>query len=186
MSQICSGPSAQQRNCNTERCEYNEPCPLFSCLWPPSLSGPSEPSLVEHEGCYQVLPNRGLFLLEGKTSSLTDNPFQRAEPVEKCAEAAIQFSYSIIGVAAGYCVSGNHRISDFTEVPSNQCRDGRGAYQRGTFYMDVYTVTDPVARDEQSSEVQSQQPAPTSSGDIIRNQTLLTFLITAIITITLV
>ena len=85
----------------------------------------------------------GLFLLDGRFNYLRDDPFKRTRAVEKCAQAASQLSFSVMAVAAGYCISGNNRVSDYTRFPSSRCKDGRGAYRKGSFYMDVYTITDP-------------------------------------------
>ena len=134
-----------------------------------------------------MLSGRGLFLLEGRTSELHDNPFQRTEPVPKCARAASLFSYSIIGVSAGYCISGNNRLSDFTRISSNLCRDGKGAYGSGLFYMDVYTITDTsVFSDEpqaQSDEANQQELTPSSSSRSDFRTSVLTLLILVILTI---
>ena len=142
---------------------------------------------LRHEGCYRVLSGNGLFLLEGRTSELKDNPFRRTEPVPKCARAATQNSFSIIGVSAGYCISGNERLSDFTEVASSLCKDGRGAYGRGLFHMDVYTITDrSVFRDDsqpQSDEANGQESTPTSGTSDFRTSTLTFFIITTLIMI---
>ena len=150
-------------------------------------SGPTESSDVRHQGCYRVLPGYGLFLLERRTDLLKDNPFQRAEAVEKCAQAASQLSYSIIGVAAGYCISGNNRLSDFTKVASNVCRGGRGAYRSGVFHMDVYTVTNTATLSDgpqlQSDDVESQGQATTSSSNHFRTSFLTFFFITMTLTV---
>ena len=123
-----------------------------------------------------MLSGQGLYLLEGRAGDLTDNPFRRTEPVRKCAMAASQLSHPVMSVAAGFCcVSGRKRLSDFTRVSATQCRDGRGAYENEVFYMDVYTITGTIADEAQTNEPESQEPAPTSSGAIIRTftQTLL-------------
>lgn len=101
---------------------------------------------LKHEGCYRVLAGYGLFLLEGRVDILRgESPFQRTRPVEKCGEAATELSYSVMAVSAGYCISGNNRLSNYKKSPASQCKDGKGAYARGAFYMDVYTITDPAA-----------------------------------------
>lgn len=70
-----------------------------------------------------------------------ENPFQRTQAVEKCAQAATELSFSVMGVAAGYCISGNNDVSDYKKIPSARCRNGRGSYSNGAFYMDVYSLT---------------------------------------------
>ena len=146
-------------------------------------SGPTEsPDEVglRHEGCYHVLGVQGLFLFDGRVNTLRDNPFQRVQAVEKCAKAASTFSYSVIGVAAGYCISGNNKLSAYTRYPSTGCRDGRGAYitEYRAFYMDVYTITDPTALNDapptqsDSTTVVTSEQLPASAGQIPQTFTL--------------
>lgn len=117
---------------------------LSSCIFV-SASGPTGTEGLKHEGCYRVVAGYGLYLLEHRFDYLKDNPFQRTQAVEKCARAASTLTYSVMAVAAGYCISGNDRLSDYTQFAGNGCQDGRGAYGSGSFYMDVYTITDPKA-----------------------------------------
>lgn len=126
LSEPCDGSSSGARVCNTEQC-------------PTGTEG------LKHEGCYRVVAGYGLYLLEHRFDYLKDNPFQRTQAVEKCARAASTLTYSVMAVAAGYCISGNDRLSDYTQFAGNGCQDGRGAYGSGSFYMDVYTITDPKA-----------------------------------------
>lgn len=134
-----------------------------------SASGPNGSAGLSHEGCYRVVAGYGLYLLEGRFD-LTDNPFQRSQAVEKCAWAANKLTYSVMAVAAGYCISGNNRLSDYKQFPGHACKDGRGAYSSGSFYMDVYTITDPKAfnDDPQISndpDAETAQDDPTSDHD---------------------
>ena len=120
----------------------------------------------------------GLFLLEGRVDILKgDNPFQRTQAVEKCAQAAAELSFSVMGVAAGYCISGNNRVSEYTKIPSRRCRDGRGSYSDGVFYMDVYSLTShlaDVSQDQALSDpaVNDQQLTPSSSNMITRTSAM--------------
>lgn len=118
----------------------------------------SESGLI-HEGCYLVMAGYGLYLLEGLSEDLTDNPFQREDAVMKCAITADKLDYSIIGVASGYCISGNNRLYDYTVTPSNNCKNGEGANINGAFYMDVYTIpdsaSDNVVNDSTNNELQN-------------------------------
>jgi len=113
---------------------------------PSPFSGASVPTVagVQHKGCYRVLGDSGIFLLDGRAAVLKgESPFKRTDPVKKCAQAATDYSFSVMGVAAGYCISGNNRLADYTRVQSLLCRDGKGAFKDGAFYMDVYTISNP-------------------------------------------
>ena len=124
-----------------------------------------------------MLAGYGLYLLEDSVDSLTDNPFQREEPVEKCAQAASFFSYSVIGVAAGYCISGNNRLSDYTVEASDECLNSRGAYSKGRFFMDVYSITEPAYDGRPDVQNDSAESADQSSSSNV-NTSIITLIIT--------
>lgn len=142
-----------------------------------SASGPTGTEGLKHEGCYRVVAGYGLYLLEHRFDYLKDNPFQRTQAVEKCARAASTLTYSVMAVAAGYCISGNNRLSDYKQFSGTECQDGRGAYGSGSFYMDVYTITDPkafvpqtasdpnadIAQDDPSTSTDDKQLTPSGS-----------------------
>lgn len=105
------------------------------------------------------MSGRGLYLLEGQFDYLNDNPFRRTQAVEKCAKAASQLTYSVMAVSAGYCISGNNRLSDYKHFSGNECKDGRGAYSNGVFYMDVYSITDPKIFNDDIPQILSDPTA---------------------------
>ena len=136
---------------------------------------------IKHEGCYLVQPGYGLFLLDNRANGLKDNPFQRSQPVDKCAKAASDFSYSMMGVAAGYCISGNNKLSSYTRTSANQCKDGKGAYSNRLFYMDVYSlsITQPADSTVMDSTANEQELTP-SSGTVQGSSAVWTVLLSAL------
>ena len=147
---------------------------------------------VEHKGCYQVLGDSDIFLLDGRAAVLKgERPFRRTDPVKKCAQAATDFSFSVIGVAAGYCISGNNRLADYTRVASTRCRDGKGAFMSGVFYMDVYTVSNPeLFKSNDSPQILSdfntnEQGQAPSSSSLTRPTALSFFVALALVLLTL-
>ena len=122
---------------------------------------------LRHEGCYLVLSGSGLFLLDGRSQVLIgESAFTRTDPVRKCAQAATEFSFTVMAVAEGYCISGNNRLSDYTTQLSDQCRDGKGFYNffANSFSMDVYTITDPATFS--SSDMPQRNASDSNVGQI--------------------
>ena len=98
---------------------------------------------IKYHGCWYFNSRSDqISLLEKTTPELRDSPLTRERPVSKCGVAAQKLNYDIFGITLGHCLSGTNRLSDYQYIASSLCRDGRGAYRRNSFIMDVYEITD--------------------------------------------
>lgn len=107
-------------------------------------------------------------LLERTTPDLSDNPFTRTEPVRKCGTAAQLQSYTLFGVAVGYCISGSSSLDSYSASGSSGlCTNGTGDYNSRfrVFSMDIYEVSNQQSFSDSVQEiVQPNTTATPTSG----------------------
>ena len=123
-------------------------------------------------GCYFTPRfSNSLALFEGVTSSVSDDPLTRKDPILKCGMAAQEYNYTIFAVSIGYCISGSNQESDYQDFPSNLCENGVGAVIGGIFMMNVYEIQDPEAFRDSSTQILSPSTVapggPTDGGSVV-------------------
>lgn len=166
-SQTCGGGiRSRTRNCglaNSEGCSKEEqPCNRDECpTTEPELRG------MEHKGCYFVPSySNTIRVIEGETEDLTDNPFQREDPIRKCGTSALSLGYNAFALTLGYCISGSSDPINYqTQSGINICRDGKGGYIYGYFFMDVYVVNDVQSFSDSVFDILNPDPSPSPTPD---------------------
>ena len=83
---------------------------------------------VEHVGCYWVPPiySSNLVFLEGTTEDLSDNPWEREDPVSKCGAAAQLYNFNVFALAVGFCISGSSNLQLYQSFETDFCEGGVG------------------------------------------------------------
>lgn len=97
---------------------------------------------INHEGCYNLKPG-SLIYLERTHNLLMDSPYNRTNPITKCAQVANQNHYRHFAITLGLCYSaGSKPLSSYqTAGRSELCENGTGNYF-GAFSVDVYSISD--------------------------------------------
>ena len=99
---------------------------------------------ITHKGCY-VLASGSLVFLERTHQLLMDSPYNRTDPVTKCAQVSHLRGFTHFALALGLCYSGYNDLGSYEVAgPSTLCRNGVGNYF-GSFAIDVYAVSDAAA-----------------------------------------
>ena len=91
-------------------------------------------------GCYRDTSRRAIQPLEGKDSILDGAYYHRANPIAKCAVAALRAGYSLFAVQnGGWCAASATGLQSFFKYgKSTACKaDGEG----GPWANEVYSVT---------------------------------------------
>ena len=102
----------------------------------PSIAG------LTHVGCYR-LSSLNLDLYEDTTPNLSDDPFNRTEPVRKCGTVVLKDGYTIFALGLGMCCGGSNNLEAYTSAgESIVCQEGSGGYFGGYIAIDVYMITD--------------------------------------------
>ena len=83
---------------------------------------------MEHLGCYWVPPvySSNLLFLEGTTEDLSDNPWEREDPISKCGVAAQQYNYHVFALAVRFCISGSNNLRHYQSFETDFCQGGVG------------------------------------------------------------
>ena len=64
--------------------------------------------------------------LEGTTEDLSDNPWEREDPVSKCGTAAQLYNFNVFALAVGFCISGTSDLRQYRSLESDFCEGGTG------------------------------------------------------------
>lgn len=98
---------------------------------------------------------------------LSDNPFRRIDPINKCGIAALGFGYKIFSLTLGICISGSSNGFEYTrrQVPAFYCGNSNdiGGFYFGYFYMTVYEIVDVQSFSDAVNGEPQVQPSPSPS-----------------------
>lgn len=94
---------------------------------------------ITHVDCYDY--NDNLITLEGKHALLMDSPYNRTQPIQKCAQVAYENNYKYFALSMRHCYSITDSINDYLRAFT--CTNGTGStgnYSELVLSMDVYLI----------------------------------------------
>ena len=74
--------------------------------------------------------------MEGTTEDLSDNPWEREDPISKCGAAAQEYGFHIFALAIGFCLSGSNDIRHYQLLETDFCQGGIGEPHTALFLVE--------------------------------------------------
>ena len=80
-----------------------------------------------------------------------------------CGTSALSLGYNAFALTLGYCISGSSDPINYQTVSGDICREGKGGYIYGYFFMDVYVVNDVQSFSDSVFDILNPEPSPSPS-----------------------